>query len=210
MSYIYDILLNFNKNLIEYFEWEDTDKIKYIKKILLFKTSKQTVKDIIENEVLLDSAFTSNIPKYEINDLKEEKKICLITDGEIVIGLLIDNNKVECISRLLLDEEYEAILASDNLVVTNVNYKILKPRDKNNTTLTRNEIKIKKQLLEEIDFLYKNKKYDKLIYLYYEYTGKENKDIEYIYSFLKNSFKCFNNNHLYIYKILSMSNVKAE
>ena len=85
MSYIYDILLNFNKNLIEYFEWEDTDKIKYIKKILLFKTSKQTVKDIIENEVLLDSAFTSNIPKYEINDLKEEKKISHITDGEIVI-----------------------------------------------------------------------------------------------------------------------------
>lgn len=32
MVYIYDILLNFNKNLIEYFEWEEKDNIKYIKK----------------------------------------------------------------------------------------------------------------------------------------------------------------------------------
>ena len=29
MAYIYDILLNFNKELIEFFEWEESDKIKY-------------------------------------------------------------------------------------------------------------------------------------------------------------------------------------
>ena len=33
MSYIYDIILNFNKNLIEFFEWEDSDDIKYVKKV---------------------------------------------------------------------------------------------------------------------------------------------------------------------------------
>ena len=35
MIYIYDILLNFNTSLIEFFEWEENDLIKYIKKIML-------------------------------------------------------------------------------------------------------------------------------------------------------------------------------
>ena len=37
MTYIYDILLNLSKELIEFFEWEDSDNIKYVKKIAVFK-----------------------------------------------------------------------------------------------------------------------------------------------------------------------------
>lgn len=37
MIYIYDILLNFNTSLIEFFEWEENDLIKYIKKFLYIK-----------------------------------------------------------------------------------------------------------------------------------------------------------------------------
>ena len=69
MNYIYDILLNFNKYLIEYFEWKDTDDIKYVKKIMLFKIDQKTIKDIIENIVILDNKFTSNIPKYEMSKI---------------------------------------------------------------------------------------------------------------------------------------------
>ena len=47
MVYIYDILLNFNKNLIEYFEWDDKDSIKYVKKIALFKVSSKVIDDFI-------------------------------------------------------------------------------------------------------------------------------------------------------------------
>ena len=36
MIYIYDILLNFNTSLIEFFEWEENDLIKYIKKIPIY------------------------------------------------------------------------------------------------------------------------------------------------------------------------------
>ena len=37
MTYIYDILLNLSKELIEFFEWEDSDNIKYVKKIVFSK-----------------------------------------------------------------------------------------------------------------------------------------------------------------------------
>ncbi len=61
MTYIYDILLNFNENLVEYFEWNDNDKIKYVKKIILFKVSSKVIEDIIYNDVLFDSSFTDKI-----------------------------------------------------------------------------------------------------------------------------------------------------
>lgn len=115
MVYIYDILLNFNKNLIEYFEWEEKDKIKYIKKIMVFKTTTNTIKDIIENEIILDKNFTKQIPKYEMNGLKNNSSTCLLTDGNIVIGILIKENIITDISRLLLDEENEILLIAKNL-----------------------------------------------------------------------------------------------
>lgn len=210
MNYIYDILLNFSENLIEYFEWDDQDNIKYIKKIIIFKTDTKTIKDIIENEVILDTKFTTNIPKYEINNIKKECKLCLLTDSKIVIGIIIENNKVKYISRLLLDEEYEAIELSNTLITTKIEYKITKTKTKQDKTLTRTESKIKKQLQVELDTLYKNKKNDKLIYLYYEFTNCESKDIEYIYKYLKNSLKCFGEKHLHLFNILSISNVKVE
>ena len=202
MIYIYDILLNFKKELIEYFEWEDNDNIKYVKKIMLFKTDEKTIKDIIKNIVVLDNSFTKDIPKYEINNKKEDCNMCLLTDSKIVIGVLIENNRIEYISRMLLDEEYESLLESSSLPITNIKYKIIKKRNNTNNTLTRSESKIMKLLLVELDSLYKNHKEDALIYLYYEYTNKENKDIEYIYKYLKNSLKEFNNKHIHIYNIL--------
>ena len=39
MIYIYDILLNFNTSLIEFFEWEENDLIKYVKKLPIYKVS---------------------------------------------------------------------------------------------------------------------------------------------------------------------------
>ena len=210
MSYIYDILLNFNKDLIEYFEWEDTDNIKYVKKIMLFKTSTEVIKDITKYEVLLDSSFTSNIPKYELNNSREEGKICLLTDENIVIGLLIENNKVEFISRLLLDEEYDALETASHITTTKINYKKLKEKNNNKNNLTRKELKIKNDLLNRIEYLYKRKKQEELKYLYYEYTNKENNNMDYIYNYLKNSLTIFNGNHINLYKILTMSNIKSD
>lgn len=210
MSYIYDILLNFNKNLIEYFEWEDTDNIKYVKKIMLFKTTTDVIRDIANYEVLLDSSFTGNIPKYDINNSREEGKICLLTDENIVIGLLIKNNKVEFISRLLLDEEYDALETASHITTTRINYKKLKQRNRDKSNLTRKELTIKQNLLQKIEVLYKNKKVEELKYLYYEYTNKENKNIDYIYNYLKNSLTNFDKNHINLYNILNMSNINLD
>lgn len=201
MAYIYDILLNFNKELIEFFEWEENDKIKYIKKIALFKIKKPILKDIINNEITLENNFLDKVSSYEINGL-ESYKSCLLTDGEMGLGILIKNNKIISYSRLLLDEENEILEVSEKLDYTNINYKIIKPKNNKINNLTRKEQIMKNKLNTILDDLYNKEEREKLYYLYYEYTNKESKNINYIYTHLKQSLKAFNNKHKYLLAIL--------
>ena len=210
MVYIYDILLNFNKKLIEFFEWEDNDNIKYIKKIGLFKVSSSFISDIVHNEVLLSSSFVSSIPKYEMNGIRDTFSACLFTDGFIVIGVLIKNFKIVSFSRLLLDEEQEALDISSGLDIYYINYEVLGSRDISFDFLTRNERDIKNKLTLEIESLYKEKNYDKLFYLYYEYFSRESLDVDYTYKCLIKSLNNFNNKHMYLFDILMMSKVRLE
>ena len=61
MIYIYDILLNFNTSLIEFFEWEENDLIKYIKKIPIYKVSDDFLYNLVNNEIKIESNFLNNI-----------------------------------------------------------------------------------------------------------------------------------------------------
>lgn len=210
MVYIYDILLNFNKKLIEFFEWEDNDNIKYIKKIGLFKVSSSFISDIVHNEVILSSSFVSSIPKYEMNGIRDTFSACLFTDGFIVIGVLIKNFKIVSFSRLLLDEEQEALDISNSLDIYYINYEVLGSRDISFDFLTRNERDIKNKLTLEIESLYKEKNYDKLFYLYYEYFSRESLDVDYTYKCLIKSLNSFNNKHMHLFDILMMSKVRLE
>ena len=205
MTYIYDIVLNFNKDLVEFFDWQETDKIKCLKKVIMFRTNTKTIKDIINYKVELDNSFTSNIPKYEINNKKEEGKICLLTDGKITIGILIKNHIIKYISRLLPDEEYETLELSNNIVKIKINYKLMEQR--NNKTLTRKEQKIKEELSDIINRYYLKKDKSTIKYLYLEYTNKENDNLEYMYNYLKQSLNNINEKHKNLYKILEMSKI---
>ena len=67
-------LLNFNKNnLYEFYEWEDNDYFDYVKKIEVIKVSKDTIKDIIKNQIMRCMRM-SNI-EIKMDFVKEAKKL---------------------------------------------------------------------------------------------------------------------------------------
>lgn len=210
MTYIYDILLNFNEELIEYFQWDDSDNIKYVKKIAIFKVSTKVLQDIVKNEVLFDSSFTSLVPKYEMNSKTSSGNLCLLTDGLLVVGVLIKENNTILLSRLLLDEENEALEIAQTLPTTDLIYKIIKPKKISDYYLTRKEVEIKSKLEKEIDHLYEQRNLDKLRYFYYDFTNKESDNLEFIYKYLKESLKNFDNKHLQLFDILLLSNINNE
>ena len=208
MIYVYDILLNFNKELIEYFEWVRSDNIKYAKKICLFKISKNSLRDFLNYEIEFDSLFVKSTNKYELDGLDNKISYALFTDGYMVIGVCINNNKLELVSRLIVDEEDEVISMSKKLSNYNISYKKLGLKKKDNRLLTRNERYKLDLMKEEIKKLYNNKSFDKLKYLYYELTLKSSDNINYIYKSLLDSLVFYNEKHEKLFEILNMANKK--
>ena len=109
---------------------------------------------------------------------------------------------------MLLDEEREVLDISEGLNNENISYKTINKRKKRNYSLTRKEQELVHSLKDKINDLYTKNNHKKLIYLYYEYTNKENTNINYIYKYLIESLKNFNEKHIKLYDVLNLSKEK--
>ena len=211
MIFIYDIVLNWCKdNVYDFFEWDSKDKLEHIKRIPLFKVDKDIIKDILYYNIQIDEEFnrkTFNMAEsYTTSRVNKIPYAYLITDGISIIALKTDKfGNVEYKSKLLLEEEEEILCISSKLKKIDLNYKKNEKIFNNNNFMTRNEIKIKRVLKDELERIYKLKDFDMLKYLYTEYTDKEELDIENIYNFLKSSLEIeINENHFKLYNLLSL------
>lgn len=206
MINVYDILLNFNKELIQFYEWEDNDNIKCIRKIPLIKVNASFINDILINKIKTEDSLLKEIKnKAELydEDLNEYNQIAILTDGLRAYGYSFNNNEI---SSLLIDEEKEILRLANKMIEENYLYKIEIYNYRNNELLTRKEKEIKNNLIKEFNDLYKNKKEEKLNYYYYEYFNKTPNDIESVYNSLLKSTKNINNKHYQLYEIINMFN----
>ena len=211
MIYIYDVLLNFNTSLIEFFEWEENDLIKYIKKIPIYKVSDDFLYNLVNNEIKIESNFLNNIKDKTLFDNQNNnfKYCCLFTNNKIIIGVVFNEiGNVLYLSRLLIEEEKEILTIANRLSLYNIDYEICSFNNKINDNLTRKERNIKNNLLNKINDLYKNNDYEKLSYLYYEYFNKIGNSKEEIYNNLIKSINNFNPKHNILYNILKLSEQK--
>lgn len=206
MVYIYDIVLNFNDELLEFFEWEDNDDIKYIKRLPLIRVEDSLIKDVLENDILFDDLLLDQIKGKTIyyDSKNENYPVVVLSNQDIAIAILINNNGYKY-SRLLLDEEYEVLNIVSKLSTTKVDYSIIGKKNINNN-LTREERKIRGILLKEIDYLYNSNKLDKLNYYYYEYFNEINNNKEEVYKRLKETLSVIDDKHLKLLEIVKLAN----
>ena len=207
MVYVYDIVLNLNDELLEFFEWEDSDKIKYIKKVPLVKTDDTFIYNLINNNIKLEDNFIDSIKNKTVYYDNKEKNypIIIFANGDLAIALLIKDNKTFLYSRLLLDEEYEVMNIASRLSTTKMNYIVINKKDINNN-LTREERRIKDVLLNEIKYLYNNNKLDKLNYYYYEYFNElNNNNKEDVYKKLISSLNKIDDKHLKLLEVVNLT-----
>ena len=57
MNYIYDIVLNFQDNYYQFFEWNRKDKIKNISKIVVYRVNDQDLYNLKYNQVTITGEF---------------------------------------------------------------------------------------------------------------------------------------------------------
>lgn len=175
MNYIYDILLNFNDMLYDFYDWNVNDNILHIRKIPLIQISKKQLNDIKENEVEFDIEFLEKIKnktEYFVGrNIKILKNACLFTDGMDVIALNIEKHS-KC-SSLLIEEELD-ILEDIRYRKQEIKYNIIKKR--NGLGLkTRKQYEKEKMVLKSLKELKNENNLSKMKYIYYEcFNEKEN------------------------------------
>ena len=209
MLFVYDIVLNWCNDVIyDFFEWEKKDKIDHIKRIILVKSSMNTLFDFLNYEIEIDKDFISKIhnlsESYQKKAIRKIPYAFIITDGITSIAIKTDKfGKVLFKSKLLLEEEDEVICLSSRLKETSLNYKKGK-RVKAKSNLTRKEKELKDFLLFEFDKLRKSKDNDIILYLYSEYYSNQISNSEKAYNLLVESLDNINDKHLVLYKIFNM------
>jgi len=173
MDYIYDIVLNFQDNYYDFYEWKKEDKIINVKKIPIYKIPTKEYIEIKNYKVSIDQG-----------SLPQKNKMFLITNGIEVMGIILDNNgKVIKKSSLLFDESDEIIEDKDVIKLINIKYKIIGNKILNyESRVTREKNKHIKSYFQKID-----KEKDKYIlkYLYYDIYHINENNLDKIYQDLK-------------------------
>lgn len=204
MNYIYDILLNFNEEIYDFYEWNTNDDITHIRKIPIIKTNSLHMKNIKINYIEFEEQFLSTIKnKTEIfsgRTIKNMEYSFLISDGIEVIGFNIKNNKIKY-SKLLLNEESEVLEVVGRLKENELQYNVL---SKKNTSefKTRKEREMYKFVIKEIKKLKNEENIDKLKYISYEcFSEKIENDI------YENLINKIDENYIKLYKIFKLIQV---
>ena len=109
MNYIYDIVLNFNKEYFEFFQWKKGDKIINVKKIPVFRVSSTDIKNFKYNQVKLNSDFIDKITDLTCFYSKMNYRyMCLVSDTNESLALMFDKSgSLIKKSSLVFDEEEE-------------------------------------------------------------------------------------------------------
>lgn len=177
MTYIYDILLNFtdDENYFEFYEWKEDDSFEHIKRIPIIRISKEQMQEIMFNKIKVSQDFLELIKGNTISykNKKDIKYGCLVCDLNKAVALEF-NSKGLILSKssLLLDEEEDVIDETSLLDEEKINYELIE-KYHFDYFLTRDETFKKRYLLKEIEYLKKQKNYDKFNYLYEEIFPKD-------------------------------------
>lgn len=191
MNYVFDVCLNFNKELYNFYEWNEDDKILYFIKIPVFKIEDDLINDFIFNDIKVDNLFLRKIYNksqvYFKNSNKLNNYSCILTTSKYVIGINFDKNGyVIGKSYLSLEEETEVIEFSKFIKYTIINYKIIRKNNRKENYFTRKELEDISIIKKYINNLEISKKYEELQYIYYEIFNEKETNSKMIRTKLNN------------------------
>lgn len=170
--YIYDILLNFKKECYDFFEWNMSDSIIHIKKMPIIKILGDDLKEIYTHDFILDDVSSLNTrTEYYTDRNISTINACIFTDGSIAFAVKFNGNKSVVRSRLLIDEEEEALKISKRIPIRQIKYRLLNEM-KPLSFKTRKQINNQVYLTNKINKLSNQE----LMYLYFDFFGEMKND----------------------------------
>ncbi len=212
MNYIYDVLLNFQKNYYEFFEWNKKDHIDHMRKVPIIKVSKKQFLEIKNNIIELEKNFIDKLnmkaETFKKNNITKSPYIFIIGTEYDCIAIKTNKKNIVNYKSSLQPSEQEEILKLLKLQKEiHLNYTIIKKIPQNNFK-TRFEIENKNLILKELTKIYKQNNTQKINYLYLECFNKQELNIDKAYTKLKNEIEKSNKNFKKLYNIFKIINQK--
>ena len=203
MNYYYDVKVNFLKENSFFYDWLDTDKIETIKKIPIFQINKTTFKDFYLNDVKVNKEFLKQIENKTIGNNLIKYAVILADKNNAYVYKFNDDGFIIGRSSLNLIDELNILEYLYTIKNIKIDYEIIGKLKFNKEP--RYLQRIKNIINEEIDLLYKNNNLAKLRYLYIEWFGKKENNLDKIYEDMKNKLLDFHNEDLRIYDLIKLS-----
>ena len=204
MIYVYDLLVNLNEELIDFYDWEYTDDMFHVRKCLLIKVLSKDYYNMLTNKIKISDSFMKEIKgKAQIfsgrNTIIIDYMIA-VTDGINAFIIKFDNNGVSKLkSKFIINEEVEIINLSSSMKVSNIDFDIINKENINK--MTRKEKRIVNLILYQLENIKNNK--DMIDYLYYEWFDTNNGDNK-LDKLISNIRESYSNKHIEFLNILNL------
>ncbi len=188
MNFYYDIVVNFQENNYMFYEWAESDVLEYIKRVPIFQVTTKVLRDLINNNIEVDKEFLDSI--YNKTKLKkgflEYVSLFVSKNGAIVLEFASDG-KVIARSGLQVNDECNIMEVIYTLPIFRLEYKVLNRLELNKDL--RLESTIKDFINLEINTLYKNKEWEKIVFLYNEWFLKSDPNVGEMVQEMQNRLK---------------------
>ena len=212
MNYIYDVLLNFQKEYYDFFEWNQNDNIYHMRKLPILKITKKELDEIKNNIVKFDNntlnIINSKSERFKKNAISKLKYIFIVGNDHECLAIKLNKNGIITHKSSLLPNEKDDVIDILKLQKEiNIGYTIIKRQSINNFK-TRFEIENEKFILDELDKIYKQNNFQKINYLCLECFNNSESNIDKAYLKLKQEIKKTNNNFTKLYNIFKMISQK--
>lgn len=197
MNYIYNIKVNMMDHLINFYEWNESDNIVNINRIVLYLVDTKDYLNILSMNVKLNNQCLEKLSLH--NDM------CLFTNGiDTICVKFNESGEIVKISKLMISDEMDILDDINYKNKIKLSYKITN-KNNNYKFITRDEEKIIRKVSE---FLDSNKHNTDIIdYLYYEWfnTTKGINKYDKLVNAIKGEFSV---KHKNVYEIINLMEVK--
>ena len=161
MNYYYDVLLNFLDTNVFFYEWDSFDNLEYYKRVPLIQVNSKTLKDFINNDVIVDKEFLDIIKDKVKKKGGSSSLIAIFADRNGSIALEFNEfGKSITRSFLSIEDDLNICEILYTIDIKKINYKIDSEIKYNNNL--RVEDRIKLIIKTELNSLYKRKDFMKL------------------------------------------------
>jgi len=193
MNYIYNIKVNMQNSLLNFYEWNNDDNIEIINKLPLVVVKDKDYINILNMCIKLDKP---ELIKFELSN-----NMCIFTNLFDCVCVKFSNTGiVDKISKLTLVEEDDVLDEIRNKKVVDIKYSIIN-KNNNYNYLSRNENKILNSI---INYIESKKESNEIIdYLYYEWFKNKKSNNKYE-ELLSSISKEYSDKHEYLYNLIQL------